>query len=90
MRWCINITHVHIGLGIQAKKSRRCFTAHEDLCLLREVATVKPFGNDIKWVQVLAAVNRAVGRELTLRGVKDRVDILPGYWKRQDARNLKK
>ncbi|KAH9364287.1 hypothetical protein HPB48_008475 [Haemaphysalis longicornis] len=77
--------------GMQpAKKPRRCFSAHEDLCLLREVAAAKPFGDDIKWVHVLAAVNRAVGRELTLRGIKDRVDILLGYWKRQDAKNLKK
>ncbi|KAL3260808.1 hypothetical protein MRX96_046240 [Rhipicephalus microplus] len=73
-----------------AKKPRRCFSAHEDLCLLREVAAAKPFGDDIKWVHVLAAVNRAVGRELTLRGIKDRVDILLGYWKLQDSKNLKK
>lgn len=77
--------------GMQpAKKPRRCLSGHEDLCLLREVAVAKPFGDDIKWVHVLAAVNRAVGRELTLRGIKDRVDILLGYWKRQDAKNLKK
>lgn len=77
--------------GMQpAKKPRRCFSAHEDLCLLREVAAAKPFGDDIKWVHVLAAVNRAVGRELTLRGIKDRVDILLGYWKLQDSKNLKK
>lgn len=76
--------------GMQpAKKPRRCFSAHEDLCL-REVAAAKPFGDDIKWVHVLAAVNRAVGRELTLRGIKDRVDILLGYWKLQDSKNLKK
>ncbi|KAH8026476.1 hypothetical protein HPB51_020670 [Rhipicephalus microplus] len=75
--------------GMQpAKKPRRCFSAHEDLCLLREVAAAKPFGDDIKWVHVLAAVNRAVGRELTLRGIKDRVDILLGYWKLQDSKNI--
>ncbi|KAH8027955.1 hypothetical protein HPB51_011559 [Rhipicephalus microplus] len=35
--------------GMQpAKKPRRCFSAHEDLCLLREVAAAKPFGDDIK------------------------------------------
>lgn len=73
--------------GMQpAKKPRRCFSAHEDLCLLREVAAAKPFGDDIKWVHVLAAVNRAVGRELTLRGIKDRVDILLGYWKLQNSK----
>ncbi|XP_075737416.1 uncharacterized protein LOC142776997 [Rhipicephalus microplus] len=77
--------------GMQpAKKPRRCFSAHEDLCLLWEVAAAKPFGDDIKWVHVLAAVNRAVGRELILRGIKDRVDILLGYWKLQDSKNLKK
>ncbi|KAL3255509.1 hypothetical protein MRX96_017415 [Rhipicephalus microplus] len=69
-----------------AKKPRRCFSAHEDLCLLREVAAAKPFGDDIKWVHVLAAVKWAVGRELTLRGIKDHVDILLGYWKLQNSK----
>ncbi|KAK8785719.1 hypothetical protein V5799_007916, partial [Amblyomma americanum] len=41
-------------------------------------------------MSVLASVNRAVGRELTLRGIKDRVDLLIGYWRRQDAKNLKR
>ncbi|KAH7957896.1 hypothetical protein HPB51_028118 [Rhipicephalus microplus] len=77
--------------GMQpAKKPRRCFSAHDYPCLLREVAAAKPFGDDIKWVHVLAAVHRAVGRELTLRGIKDRVDILLGYWKLQHSKNLKK
>ncbi|KAH8034547.1 hypothetical protein HPB51_023699 [Rhipicephalus microplus] len=58
-----------------AKNPRRCFSAHEDLCLLREVAAAKPFGDDIKWVHVLAAVNRAVGRELTLRGKEEASDV---------------
>ncbi|KAH9372610.1 hypothetical protein HPB48_013549 [Haemaphysalis longicornis] len=49
-----------------AKKPRRCLSAHEDLCLLREVAAAKPFGDDIKWVHVLAAVNRAPIAQLKL------------------------
>ncbi|XP_077486636.1 uncharacterized protein LOC144097906 [Amblyomma americanum] len=55
-----------------------------------EVAATRPFGVELTWVSVLASVNRAVGRELTLRGIKDRVDLLIGYWRRQDAKNLKK
>ncbi|KAK8770382.1 hypothetical protein V5799_013154 [Amblyomma americanum] len=75
---------------LQARKPRKCFNTLDDLCLLREVAATRPFGDELKWVSVLASVNRAVGRELTLRGIKDRVDLLIGYWRRQDAKNLKK
>ncbi|XP_077498718.1 uncharacterized protein LOC144109802 [Amblyomma americanum] len=75
---------------MQAKKSRKCYTAQEDLCLLREVAATRPFGDDIKWMTVIANVKQAISRELTLRGVKDRIDLLIGYWRQQDARNLKK
>ncbi|XP_077519837.1 uncharacterized protein LOC144129574 [Amblyomma americanum] len=73
-----------------AKKSRKCYTAQEDLCLLREVAATRPFGDDTKWMTVIANVKEAISRELTLRGVKDRIDLLIGYWRQQDARNLKK
>lgn len=78
------------AVHLQVKKPRKCFTGLEDLCILREVATTKPFGDEAKWITVLEDVKRVIGREVTLRGVKDRVDLLLGYWRQQDTRNLKK
>lgn len=57
---------------------------------MREVAATKPFGDDLKWVEVIANLKRVLGRELTLRSLKDRVDLLIGYWRREDPRNLRK
>ncbi|KAL1444407.1 hypothetical protein MTO96_029884 [Rhipicephalus appendiculatus] len=75
---------------LQAKRPRRCFTTEEDLAILREVAATKPFGDDLKWIEVIENLKRVLGRELALRGLKDRVDLLIGYWRQEDTRNLKK
>ncbi|KAL1483858.1 hypothetical protein MTO96_050175 [Rhipicephalus appendiculatus] len=75
---------------LQAKRPRRCFTTEEDLAILREVAATKPFGDDLKWIEVIENLKRVLGRELTLRGLRDRVDLLIGYWRQEDTRNLKK
>ncbi|KAH6939934.1 hypothetical protein HPB50_022672 [Hyalomma asiaticum] len=78
------------SVRLLAKRLRRCFTTEEDLAILREVAATKPFGDDLKWVEVIANLKRVLGRELTLRSLKDRVDLLIGYWRREDTRNLGK
>ncbi|KAH8009540.1 hypothetical protein HPB51_018186 [Rhipicephalus microplus] len=33
---------------------------------------------------------RAINRELTIRGIKERVDLLIGYFRQQDTVNLRK
>ncbi|XP_049520722.1 uncharacterized protein LOC125944364 [Dermacentor silvarum] len=75
---------------LQGKKPRRCFTNEEDLCILRVVSATRPFGDDLKWMTAIENLKPALGRELTLRGLKDRVDLLIGYWRQQDTRNLRK
>ncbi|XP_049276116.1 uncharacterized protein LOC125760283 [Rhipicephalus sanguineus] len=73
-----------------AKRPRRCFTTEEDLVILREVTASKPFNDDLQWIHVIENLKRVLGRELTLRSLKDRVDLLIGYWRQEDTRNLRK
>ncbi|KAH7961016.1 hypothetical protein HPB52_000775 [Rhipicephalus sanguineus] len=75
---------------LQAKRPRRCFTTEEDLAILREVAASKPFNDDLQWIHVIENLKGVLGRELTLRSLKDRVDLLIGYWRQEDTKNLRK
>ncbi|KAH7968850.1 hypothetical protein HPB52_011776 [Rhipicephalus sanguineus] len=56
---------------LQAKRPRRCFTTEEDLAILREVAASKPFNDDLQWIHVIENLKGVLGRELTLRSLKD-------------------
>ncbi|KAH9370541.1 hypothetical protein HPB48_011444 [Haemaphysalis longicornis] len=60
------------------RKPRKRFCINEDLCLLREVATANPFENSDAWGELLNNVTRVVQRELLIRGVKERIDLLVG------------
>nr|XP_054924934.1 uncharacterized protein LOC129383930 [Dermacentor andersoni] len=71
------------------RKARKRFRIDEDLCLLREITGADPFENPAAWEDVLRNVVRAVQRELTIRAIKERVDLLVGYF-RQDTVNLRK
>ncbi|KAL3224118.1 hypothetical protein MRX96_026701 [Rhipicephalus microplus] len=46
--------------------------------------------NPAAWEDVLRNVMRAVNRELTIRDIKERVDLLIGYFRQQDTVNLRK
>ncbi|XP_077557782.1 uncharacterized protein LOC144173145 [Haemaphysalis longicornis] len=72
------------------RKPRKRFCMDEDLCLLREVATMNPFENPDAWGVVLKNVTRAVQRELNIRGVKERVDLLVGYFRQEDRASLRR
>lgn len=72
------------------RKPQKRFCIDEDLCLLREVATVNPFENPDAWGDVVKNVTRAVQRELTIRGVKERVDLLVGYFRQEDRASLRR
>ncbi|KAH8039007.1 hypothetical protein HPB51_004827 [Rhipicephalus microplus] len=60
------------------RKPRKRFRIDEDLCLLEEVVCADPFSNPAAWEDVLRNVMRAVNRELTIRGIKERVHLLIG------------
>lgn len=72
------------------RKPRKHFRIGEDLCLLKEVACVDPFGNPAAWEDMLQNVVKAVHHELTIRGIKERADLLVGYFRQQDTANLRK
>ncbi|KAH9383180.1 uncharacterized protein LOC144144873 [Haemaphysalis longicornis] len=75
---------------VALRKPRKWFCIDADLCLLREVATLNPFENPDAWGDVLKNVTRAVQRELTIRSVKERVDLLVGYFRHEDRANLRR
>lgn len=62
----------------------------KDLCLLKEVSSADPFGSPTAWEEVLRNVVRAVQHELTIRAIKEHVDLLIGYFRQQDIVNLRK
>ncbi|KAH7946363.1 hypothetical protein HPB49_023463 [Dermacentor silvarum] len=72
------------------RKARKLFRIDEDLCLLKEVVSADPYGNPAAWKDVLGNVVRAVLRDLAIRAIKERVDLLVGYLRQQDTVNLRK
>ncbi|KAH8026583.1 hypothetical protein HPB51_022044 [Rhipicephalus microplus] len=72
------------------RKPRKRLRIDGDLCLLKEVVCADPFSNPAAWEDVLRNVMRAVNRELTIRDIKERVDLLIGYFQQQDTVNLRK
>ncbi|KAG0420879.1 hypothetical protein HPB47_003211, partial [Ixodes persulcatus] len=49
-----------------------------------------PFVNFTRWDAVAANLNEALGRNFSVRGVRDRCDLLLGLFKRDDRTNLRK
>ncbi|CAN8027146.1 unnamed protein product [Ixodes persulcatus] len=66
------------------------FTVDEDLCLLREVRAVNPFASPEGWTLVYSNLLVALTRVFTIRAIRDRVDLLLGYFRQQDTANLRK
>ncbi|KAG0409717.1 hypothetical protein HPB47_013168 [Ixodes persulcatus] len=66
------------------------FTVDEDLCLHREVRAVNPFASPEGWTLVYTNLLVALTRVFTIRAIRDRVDLLLGYFRQQDAANLRK
>ncbi|KAL3234133.1 hypothetical protein MRX96_048389 [Rhipicephalus microplus] len=76
--------------GFKEQVQNFTFDSYKDLCLLKEVVCADPFSNPAAWEDVLRNVMRAINRELTIRGIKERVDLLIGYFRQQDTANLRK
>ncbi|KAG0433853.1 hypothetical protein HPB47_019540 [Ixodes persulcatus] len=75
---------------LSAQAGRKRFTIIEDILLLREVLAVNPFVNSSRWDTVAANLHQALGRNFSVRGVRDRCDLLLGLFKRDDRTNLRK
>ncbi|XP_029842251.2 caldesmon [Ixodes scapularis] len=65
------------------------FTVDEDLCLLREVRAANPFASPEGWTLVYSNLLVALTRVFTIRAIRDRVDLLLGYFRQQDTANLR-
>ncbi|KAG0416161.1 hypothetical protein HPB47_006671 [Ixodes persulcatus] len=76
--------------SLSAQEGRKRFTIVEDIFLLREVLAVNPFGNSSRWDTGAANRNEALGRNFSVRGVRDHCDLLLGLFKRDDRTNLRK
>ncbi|KAG0421738.1 hypothetical protein HPB47_002398 [Ixodes persulcatus] len=61
---------------LSAQAGRKRFTIVEDILLLREVLAMNPFVNFSRWDTVAANLNEALGRNFSVRGVRDRCDLL--------------
>ncbi|KAK8770909.1 hypothetical protein V5799_025847 [Amblyomma americanum] len=72
------------------QRARKRFKIDEDLLLLREVVAQNPFERPETWNAVLQNVAFVVGREMTLRAVRRRVEVLVEYFRQQDSENLGK
>ncbi|KAG0442430.1 hypothetical protein HPB47_015710, partial [Ixodes persulcatus] len=73
-----------------AQAGQKRFTIVEDILLLREVLAMNPFVNSSRWDTVAANLNEALGRNFSVRGVRDRCDLLLGLFKRDDHTNVRK
>ncbi|KAG0445196.1 hypothetical protein HPB47_018652 [Ixodes persulcatus] len=74
---------------LSAQAGRKRFTIVEDVLLLREVLAMNPFVNFTRWDTVAANLNEALGRNFSVRGVRDRCDLLLDLFKRDDRTNLR-
>ncbi|KAG0427993.1 hypothetical protein HPB47_024992 [Ixodes persulcatus] len=74
---------------LSAQAGRKRFTIVEDILLLREVLVMNPSGNSSRWDTEAANLNEALGRNFSVRGVRDRCTLLLGLFKRDDRTNLK-
>ncbi|KAG0425063.1 hypothetical protein HPB47_027748 [Ixodes persulcatus] len=70
-----------------AQAGQKRFTIVEDILLLREVLAMNPFVNSSRWDTMAANLNEALGRNFSVRGVRDRCDLLLGLFKRDDCTN---
>ncbi|KAG0428294.1 hypothetical protein HPB47_024710 [Ixodes persulcatus] len=61
---------------LSAQAGRKRFTIVEDILLLREVLAMNPFVNSSRWDTVAANLNEALGRNFSVRGVRDCCDLL--------------
>ncbi|KAG0423110.1 hypothetical protein HPB47_001100 [Ixodes persulcatus] len=75
---------------LSAQAGRKRFTIVEDILLLREVLAMNPFVNSSRWDTVAANLNEALGRNFSVRGVRDCCDLLLDLFKRDDRTNLRK
>ncbi|KAM7281425.1 uncharacterized protein ISCGN_006054 [Ixodes scapularis] len=69
---------------------RKRFTAVDDIFLLREVLGANPFLTPALLNDVLKGLNAASKKNFSLRGARERIDLLVTLYKKNDRINLRK
>ncbi|CAN7990927.1 unnamed protein product [Ixodes hexagonus] len=80
----------HTSLETTPASSRKRFTVIEDLCLLREIVGRNPFAAPERWPEILNSLVAASGRDFTMRAIRERADLLLGYFRQQDTVQLRR
>ncbi|KAK4887475.1 hypothetical protein RN001_003746 [Aquatica leii] len=62
----------------------------DDLCLLREVLSINPYEDSIRWKDILAAVIKGTSKKFTLRAIKEHLQYILMLWAKEDRDNLRK
>ncbi|XP_029824360.2 chromatin assembly factor 1 subunit A-A isoform X2 [Ixodes scapularis] len=70
--------------------SRRRFTVAEDIILLQAVVARNPLRNADHWNDVMDSLCAASQRDFSLRGTRERCDLLLGYYHQNDDAILRK
>ncbi|XP_077534567.1 uncharacterized protein LOC144146496 [Haemaphysalis longicornis] len=70
--------------------TRRRFTLADDIVLLNEVVNIRPFMDLSRWAEVAENVSRTTGKMFTVRGVRERFDLILAHFIKNDRENLRK
>uniref|UniRef100_A0A6B0V6J4 Uncharacterized protein n=1 Tax=Ixodes ricinus TaxID=34613 RepID=A0A6B0V6J4_IXORI len=66
--------------------TRKRFHLQDDFVLLREVIKHNPFEDPDRWMNVVHTLRKETLKEFTVRGARERMDLLLSQWSDTDAR----
>lgn len=66
--------------------TRKRFHLQDDFVLLREVIKHNPFEDPDRWMNVVHTLRKETLKEFTVRGAKERMDLLLSQWSDTDAK----
>lgn len=79
-----------VSTSVPPPPPRKRVSAEDDIFLLREVLGANPFFTPALWNDVLKGLNAASKKNFSLRGAKERIDLLVILYKKNDRLNLRK
>lgn len=72
------------------RNERLRFNISDDILLLKEVISINPYENNNNWKIIQSHVNKATGKDFTLRSVRDHVEYLLKLYIKDDRINLRR
>lgn len=70
--------------------TRRRFTLADDIVLLNDVLNIRPFMDLSSLAEVAENVCKTTGKVFTVRGVRERFDLILAHFIKNDRANLRK